>query len=195
MKPDQYQSLISKNQSWVQEQLSNDVNSFTEMSKGQTPPYFIISCADSRIPPNIITKSSPGEIFSHRNVANIICNEDDSVKAALEYAVLHLKVQHIIVCGHTGCGGVTAAIEDNVDGSIKSWISPIRKLYLEHEQEIKSANDDASERINHLARLNVKEGINCIKKMPSLRAAFDSNSPPEIHGWIFDLNTGKILEV
>jgi len=185
-----YEDLLKNNQEWVENKLSKDKNYFEELSKPQKPPFLFIGCSDSRKPLNTITQTEPGEIFVHRNIANQISLTDMNFLSILEYAILDLKVEHIIVCGHYNCGGVEAVYK-GADGLVENWIMPIKDLALINKDELEKI-DDMQQRIDRLAEINVVAQVKNLCKTSIIHKAFKKQEYPQIHGWIFDIYCGKI---
>lgn len=189
-----YKKLFNNNDTWVQEKLIEDPEYFKSLSKGQNPTFFCIGCSDSRVTINVITKTDLGQMFVHKNVANLVSPQDMNLMSALEYAVDVLKVKHVIVCGHYGCGGVKAALEGNTSGVIENWLSQIKDTYNKYQKEL-DAIDDHHEKENRLVELNVKEQILNLEKTSIIQNAQKVYGLPLIHGWVYDINTGKIKEL
>ncbi len=166
MKYNSIDELFRNNQAWVAEKLAIQSTYFQELSKGQTPPFLYIGCSDSRLPLTNLTRTEPGELFVHRNIANQVSLTDINFLAVLEYAILHLKVEHIIVCGHYDCGGIKAALEGRTIGILDNWVNPIRELYL-HKQEEIDALPTREERLNRLAEINVVAQVKNLTKLLS----------------------------
>jgi len=186
-----YQDLIRQNREWVSAQLEIDPLYFENLSKGQDPSFLCIGCSDSRLPINVLTQAGPGELFVHRNIANQVSLSDTNVLSVLEYGVEALKVGHIIVCGHQGCGGIEAAISGDSAGSIKSWVSPIRDIYLAHRDEIDRMGS-IRQKTDYLAELNVIAQVKNICQTSALKKAFQNGLNPQLHGWMFHMTSGEI---
>jgi carbonic anhydrase len=161
------------------------------LPKGQTPPYLYIGCSDSRLPLTRYLKSTPGEIFVHRNIANQVSLTDINFLAILEYAVTHLQVKHIIVCGHTNCGGIHAALLSFGIGIVDNWVNPIREIYLQEKEQIDSLATEEM-RINRLSELNIMAQVKNLYQTSVIRQALRSGNAPHIHGWLININTGLI---
>jgi carbonic anhydrase len=189
-----YKKLFNNNDNWVQEKLMEDPDYFNSLSKGQTPSFFCIGCSDSRVTINVITKTDLGQMFVHKNVANLVSPQDMNLMSALQYAVDVLKVKHIIVCGHYGCGGVKAALEGNASGVIENWLSQVRDTYNKHKKELDGIEDKHLKE-ERLVELNVKEQILNLQKTSIIQNAQKTYGLPLIHGWVYDINTGKIKEL
>jgi len=189
-----YEDLLNNNQEWAQEKLTQDPDYFETLSKGQKPPFLFIGCSDSRMPLNNFTKTEPGELFIHRNVANQVSLTDMNLLSVLEYAVDALKVEHIVICGHYFCGGVAAAYAGTATGVVESWVNPIREIYLNHRSEIDELENE-EDRINRLAELNVIAQVKNICNTSVMHRAFKNETYPKLHGWVLDIRIGKIKEL
>jgi carbonic anhydrase len=189
-----YQKLFENNKRWVENQLQTNPAYFDKLAIGQTPEYLFIGCSDSRAPASIITGTQPGEIFEHRNVANLVVSTDMNLMAVLQYSVEILKVKHIIVCGHYGCGGVAASQKKNHNGLIDNWLRTIRDTYRSNRKELDSiANEEL--RLRRLAELNVKEQVFHLAMTSIVQEAFDRHQFLQLHGWVYDLETGMIRDL
>ena len=189
-----YEKLLSDNKSWADEQVKLDPDFFNRLSHIQTPDFLWIGCSDSRVPADKITGTQPGEIFVHRNIANLVVNTDINLLSVLEYAVEILKVKHIIVCGHYGCGGIRAAMENRSLGIIDKWLRNIKDVYRIHKTEIdKESNID--DKANKLVELNVREQIVNLAKTSIVQKAWKYEQRPYLHGWVYGLNDGIIKPV
>lgn len=186
--------LLSNNQSWVAEKLAGDANYFNKLSNGQKPPFLYLGCSDSRLPLTNFTRTEPGELFVHRNIANQVSLTDLNFLAVLEYAICHLQVEHIIVCGHYDCGGIKAALEGRTISIIDNWVNPIRELYLQNQEEI-DALPTREARLNFLAEINVLAQVKNLYHTPILRKALHDENAPKIHGWVLDIKTGLIKDL
>jgi carbonic anhydrase len=185
--------IFENNKKWVQEKLSNDPNYFKTLSEGQNPDILYIGCSDSRVTAEELMGVSPGEAFVHRNIANMVPNTDLSVMSVIDYAVLHLKVNHVIVCGHYNCGGVKAAMQAEDLGILNPWLRNVRDVYRMHKEELNAIKDE-KQRYNRLVELNVLEQcINVIKTAEVQRAYRDRGI--RVHGWIFDIHTGNLIDL
>jgi carbonic anhydrase len=194
MKNSYYKQLLENNKQWVKETIAKDKDYFERLSKGQKPPILWIGCADSRVPANQITGTLPGEIFVHRNIANMVVHTDMNMLSVLDYAVNFLKVHHIIVCGHYGCGGVLAAMENKSLGLINKWIRNIKEVYKDHKTELKKI-DDEQKRFDRLVELNVIAQVYDLAKTSIVQQAWKNNTGLEIHGWVYGLNDGIIKDL
>ncbi len=189
-----YEEIFERNKEWVAEKLKIDLNYFQQLSKGQSPQYLLIGCSDSRIPPDTLTKTQPGDIFVHRNVANVVSEKDINFLAVLQYSIENLKIPHIIVCGHYDCGGVKAAYYSNARGHVKKWIKPIIKTYKKYYREITSLSSD-KDRYDKLAELHVIESVKRLSGNPIIKKARKNGQNIQIHGWIVDIYTGLIKDL
>ncbi|MCK0130081.1 carbonic anhydrase [Flavobacteriaceae bacterium F08102] len=185
--------IFKNNIDWVNEKLQLDSNYFKTLSKGQNPDILYIGCSDSRVSAEELMGVSPGDVFVHRNIANMVPNTDLSAMSVIDYAVVHLKVNNIVVCGHYYCGGVKAAMESADLGILNPWLRNIRDVYRIHKEELNAiTNQDA--KYKRLVELNVQEQcINVIKTAEVQQAFIDRNIT--VHGWVFDIHTGKLIDL
>ena len=186
-----YKKLLHNNEKWAKEAVDKDPDYFSRLANVQTPEFLWIGCSDSRVPANEITGTQPGEIFVHRNVANMVVHTDLNMLSVLEYAVHHLHVKHIIVCGHYGCGGVKASMTQHSFGIINKWLRNIKDVYRFHRDEI-DAIADPELRTNRLTELNVHEQVMNLAKTSIIQRAWKKYNYPHLHGWVYGLNDGKI---
>ncbi len=186
-----YQRLLTKNKTWALEKTRVEPDYFDKLSKGQTPEYLWIGCSDSRVPANEITGTNPGEIFVHRNIANMVVHSDMNMLSVLSYAVEVLKVKHIIVCGHYGCGGVLAAMGNKQYGLIDNWLRHIKDVYRLHFDELEAIKD-MDERARRLVSLNVIEQVHDLGKTSIVQNAWKKKQDLHLHGWVYDLTDGII---
>ncbi len=191
---DDYKKLILNNQAWIVDILEDKPDYFDILSKGQEPKFLYIGCSDSRVPIEEITNSRPGDIFVHRNVANMVVHTDMNLLSVLQYAVEVLKVKHVIVCGHYNCGGVRAAMAHDDFGLINKWLRNIKEVYSKNRKEIES-QDDFQKQFDKLVEFNVIEQANNVAKTAIVQKAWIKSEFPVIHGWVFDIHSGKIIEV
>ena len=191
---DDYKKLILNNQAWIVDILEDKPDYFDILSKGQEPKFLYIGCSDSRVPIEEITNSRPGDIFVHRNVANMVVHTDMNLLSVLQYAVEVLKVKHVIVCGHYNCGGVRAAMAHDDFGLINKWLRNIKEVYSKNRKEIES-QDDFQKQFDKLVEFNVIEQANNVAKTAIVQKAWIKSEYPVIHGWVFDIHSGKIIEV
>jgi carbonic anhydrase len=188
----EYEKLLIENKSWAAEILKVDPEYFKKLSQLQTPEFLWIGCSDSRVPANQITGTQPGEIFVHRNIANMVVNTDSNVLSVLEYAVNHLKVKHIIVCGHYGCGGIKAAMSNHdYKQVLNMWLRNVKDVYRLHREELGAIqNEDL--RADKLCELNVKEQVMHLAKTSIVQRAWKHEQRPDLHGWVYGLKDGLI---
>ncbi|MBX7219493.1 MAG: carbonic anhydrase [Blastocatellia bacterium] len=190
-----YEELFENNRQWAAENLRKDPKYFEKMARGQKPHFLLISCSDSRVPITGITGVAPGDMFVHRNVANVVDHTDMNVLSVLQYSVEVLKVQHIIVCGHYNCGGVAASMESKPHGLIDNWLRNIRDVYRLHYREL-DAISDPEQRRRRLVELNVIEQAYNVAKISFVQNAIRrAHKPLEIHGWVYEIRTGLIKDL
>ncbi|MCY7422296.1 MAG: carbonate dehydratase [Chitinophagaceae bacterium] len=189
-----YEKLLLQNKAWAAEKIEEDPNFFKRLSSLQTPEFLWIGCSDSRVPANEITGTEPGEIFVHRNIANMVVHTDLNLLSVLEYAVNVLGVEHIIVCGHYGCGGVKAAMTRHSIGIINKWIRNIKDVYRFHREELENISDEEL-RTNKLVELNVKEQVMNLAKTSIVQSAWKHHQRPQLHAWVYGLDNGIIIPV
>ncbi|MFM2225167.1 MAG: hypothetical protein RJA07_1369 [Bacteroidota bacterium] len=189
-----YKKIFDNNKKWVHEQLAKDKDFFEKLAKDQTPEYLYIGCSDSRVPANEIMGLEPGEVFVHRNVANVVNGIDHNVNAVIQYAVEYLKVKHIIVCGHYGCGGIKAAMTSQDMGELNAWLRNIRDVYRLHQDELDAIKNEHL-RYNRLVELNVFEQCINVIKTSHVQKAWYNGGFPEVHGWVFDLHNGLLVDL
>lgn len=193
MKP--YEVLLKENKNWAAKKLSEDPGFFNRLVHLQTPEFLWIGCSDSRVPANEITGTDPGEIFVHRNIANLVINTDVNLLSVLDYAVNHLKVRHIIVCGHYGCGGVKAAITNNdFKPVLNMWLRNIKDVYRIHRSELDGIKDENA-KADRLTELNVQEQVFNLAKTSIIQRAWKNEARPDLHGWVYALTDGIIKPV
>ena len=189
-----FELLLIENKAWAAEKLEKDPEYFLRQAKDQSPEFFWIGCSDSRVPANEVTNTEPGEIFVHRNVANLVVNTDLNLLSVLQYAVEVLKVKHIIVCGHYGCGGVKAAMTQKSYGIINKWLRNIKDVYRFHRDEIDGIQDE-QKRFDRLTELNVKEQIHNLAKTSIVQKAWINRQGPTLHGWVYRLDDGILNNI
>lgn len=189
-----YEKLLFQNKAWSTEKISDDPDFFKRLQHVQTPEFLWVGCSDSRVPADAITGTVPGEIFVHRNIANIVVHTDLNLLSVLEYAVHHLKVKHIIVCGHYGCGGVKAAMTNHNFGIINKWLRNIKDVYRFHQEELDAIPDNEA-KTNRLIELNVKEQVINLAKTSIVQKAWKEDNRPDLHGWVYSLADGIIKPV
>ena len=186
-----YEKLLQENKAWAKDQVDKDPGYFKRLEGLQQPEFLWIGCSDSRVPADKITCTQPGEIFVHRNIANVVVHTDVNFASVLEYAVEILKVKHIIVCGHYGCGGVLASMTNQDLGVINKWLRNIKDVYRLHRKEL-DAIEDQKLRADRLVELNVKEQVMNVAKTSIVQKAWKNDNRPHLHGWVYGLNDGII---
>lgn len=187
------ENVFKNNEKWIAEKLSIDPDYFTKLSQGQSPEFLYIGCSDSRVTAEDLMGVQPGEVFIHRNIANLVNNVDLNVMSVLNYAVRHLKVKHIVVCGHYNCGGVKAAMQPADMGILNPWLRNIRDVYRLHKEELNAIKDE-EKRYERLVELNVQEQcVNLIKTAAVQQAYKERNLL--VHGWVFNIHTGKLIDL
>ena len=189
-----YEKLLLENKAWASEKVEIDPDFFNRLAHLQTPEFLWIGCSDSRVPANEITGTQPGEIFVHRNVANMVVHTDLNLLTVLDYAVNHLKVKHVIVCGHYGCGGVIASMTNHNFGIINKWLRNIKDVYRFHRDEI-DAIDNLEAKQNRMVELNVQEQVMNLAKTSIIQKAWAHEQRPHLHGWVYGLKDGLINPV
>lgn len=185
--------IFKNNEEWVNEKLATDSNYFNDLSTGQTPEILYIGCSDSRVTAEEIIGAKPGEAFIHRNIANMVPNTDLSSMSVINYAVVHLQVKHIVVCGHYYCGGVKAAMQSADLGILNPWLRGIRDVYRIHKNELDAIIDE-EKKYKRLVELNVQEQCVNVIKTADVQKAYNSRGIT-VHGWVFDINTGKLIDL
>lgn len=188
-----YQKLIQGNKLYAETKLFHDPDYFKKLSQGQTPDYLWIGCSDSRVPANEITSTQSGEIFVHRNIANLVVHTDTNLLSVLEYAVKYLGVKHIIVCGHYGCGGIAAAMTNTYHGYVDNWLRNIKDVYFKNLIELDAIEDEV-QRTNRLTELNVLEQVRNLAKTTIVQRAW-AERELHLHGWVYGLSTGLIKDL
>lgn len=189
-----YEKLLLQNKAWSEEKLESDQEYFNRLAHQQRPKFLWIGCSDSRVPANEITGTDPGEVFVHRNIANMVVHTDLNLLSVLQYAVDVLKVEHIIVCGHYGCGGIEAAISKKDFGLINKWLRNIKEVYKMYQKEV-DAIENHTDKVNKLVEFNVIEQCQDLIKTSIIQKAWKSRKAPEIHGWVYGLNNGLVTEL
>lgn len=189
-----YQKLLIENKAWAKEQNRLDPDFFKRLAAQQAPEFLWIGCSDSRVPADKITGTDPGEIFVHRNIANLVVNTDINLLSVLQYAVEVLKVRHVIVCGHYGCGGVKAAMGNHYFGIINHWLKEIKDVYRIHRDEVDSLENE-EQRADLLTELNVREQVFNLAKTSIIQKAWKEENRPHLHGWVYGLKDGIIKPV
>ncbi|WP_353079079.1 carbonate dehydratase [Flavobacterium sp.] len=194
MSNDFYKKILDNNKKWVENQLAIDVEYFKDLAKGQQPPLLWIGCSDSRVPANEIIGAKPGEVFVHRNIANMVIHSDMNMLSVLDYAVNVLKVKHVIVCGHYGCGGVKAAMGNQSIGLIDNWIRHIKDVYRLHETYLNTIEDE-EERFNKFVEVNAQEQVFDLAKTSIVQNAWRNGQELTLHGWTYGLNSGYVTDL
>jgi carbonic anhydrase len=189
-----YERLLLENKAWASEKVSEDPDYFNRLANIQRPEFLWIGCSDSRVPANEITGTQPGEIFVHRNVANMVVHTDLNLLTVLDYAVNHLKVKHVIVCGHYNCGGVKAALTQHNFGIINKWLRNIKDVHRIHRPELDAIQDEEA-KTNRLVELNVQEQVINLAKTSIVQRAWKHEQRPDLHGWVYGLKDGIIKPV
>lgn len=194
MNLDFYKKLIDNNKNWVESKISQDPEFFSRLANGQSPPVLWIGCADSRVPANEIIGAQPGEVFVHRNIANMVVHSDMNMLSVLDYAVNALKVTHVIVCGHYGCGGVKAAMGNQSHGLVDNWIRHIKDTYRFHKSELDAIQNE-DERLNRFIELNVQEQVYDLAKTSIVQNAWKSGQELHLHGWVYGVGSGLVKDL
>jgi carbonic anhydrase len=194
MSSDFYKKILDNNKKWVENQLNIDKEYFKDLAKGQHPPLLWIGCSDSRVPANEIIGAKPGEVFVHRNIANMVIHSDMNMLSVLDYAVNVLKVKHVIVCGHYGCGGVKAAMGNQSIGLIDNWIRHIKDVYRLHEHYLNTIEDE-EERFNKFVEVNAQEQVFDLAKTSIVQNAWRNGQELTLHGWTYGLNSGYVTDL
>ncbi len=189
-----YKDIFENNQKWVARKLQNDPDYFKRLSTQQSPEYLYIGCSDSRVSIEKLMGLQPGELFVHRNIGNIVINTDSNINAVIQYAVEHLHVKHIIVCGHYNCGGVKSAMHPTDMGQLNGWLQVIRDVYHTHRDELDSI-EDINQRYDRLVELNVREQCLNVMKIDHVQRSWVTKQIPQVHGWIFDMRTGLLKDL
>ncbi|TXK72513.1 carbonate dehydratase [Mesonia sp. HuA40] len=189
-----YKKILENNKKWVEQKLTEDKNFFKRLENGQQPPLLWIGCADSRVPANQIIGAQPGEVFVHRNIANVVVHTDMNMLSVLDYSVNALKIEHIIVCGHYGCGGVKAAMQNNSIGLIDNWIRHIKDVYRMHKKQLESITD-FQERWDIFVELNVKEQVTDLAETSIVQNAWKNGQQLTLHGWAYGVGTGIVKDL
>lgn len=187
------EKIFKNNKEWVSQQLKLDKNYFKNLAKGQAPEFLYIGCSDSRVSAETLMGVEPGEVFVHRNIANLVPNTDLNVMSVINYAVQHLKVNHVVVCGHYYCGGVQAAMQPSDLGILNPWLRNIRDVYRLHRHELDKTSSE-EEKYKRLVELNVKEQCVNVLKTSAVQKAYNARKI-QVHGWVFDIHSGKLLDL
>jgi carbonic anhydrase len=185
-----WKRILLQNKAWSQGKVEVLPDYFKDLAREQNPEFLWIGCSDSRVPAEEITGASPGELFVHRNIANLVVHTDLNLLSVLQFAVDHLEVKHIIVCGHYGCGGVRAALEEKSYGLLNTWLLHIKDLYSQNRQQIDILDEDSAAR--RMVELNVQRQVANLAKTEIVQRAWQQDKRPEIHGWVYDMTDGHI---
>ena len=189
-----YKEFFEYNRKWAAESEASDPDFFSKLAEGQNPGFLYIGCSDSRVPAEEVTGARPGELFVHRNIANVVDPSDPNAMAVIDFSVRHLKVRHIVVCGHYLCGGVRASMETGIGGSLDPWLDRIRNVAHKNQEEL-SAISDKEQRALRLVEINVEAQCRNVAKVPVVRDAFQATGMPRVHGWVFDIRTGELIDL
>ncbi|KAA0209991.1 MAG: carbonic anhydrase [Ignavibacteriaceae bacterium] len=189
-----FKKIFQNNEKWVSEKLSIDPDYFKKLSCGQNPEFLYIGCSDSRVTAEEMMGVNPGEVFVHRNIANIVSSTDSNLNAVVQFAVQHLKIKHIIVCGHYECGGVKSSMNPGDLGQLNSWLQSIRDVYRLHQNTLDKITNQR-EKFDKLVELNVVEQCINIAKIDHVQRQWYKTGFPTIHGWVFNIRTGKIIDL
>lgn len=189
-----YEEIFENNRRWITSKTEHDKNFFQKLASDQHPEYLYIGCSDSRVTAEDLMGAEPGEVFIHRNVANLVNSTDLNVMSVIEYAVRHLKVKHIVVCGHYNCGGVKAAMQPKDMGILNPWLRAIRDVYRLHQDELNAITDEHA-RYDRLVELNVEEQCINLIKTAAVQQRYVQEGFPVVHGWVFDIRTGKLKDL
>jgi carbonic anhydrase len=190
---EKFDKIFKNNEEWIASKLEKDASYFENLGKGQAPEFLYIGCSDSRVTAEDLMGLEPGEVFIHRNIANMVISIDLNSASVINYAVRHLKVKHVIVCGHYGCGGVKAAMQATDLGVLNPWLRNIRDVYRGHKEELNAIADDHA-RYNRLIELNVQEQCVNLVKIASVQEAIRERGLT-VHGWVFDIYSGKLIDL
>lgn len=186
-----YKQLLLANQAWSMELKEENPDFFKRQLTGQMPEFLWIGCSDSRVNPEQMTMTPPGGMFIHRNIANLVNDEDLNLMSVLQYAVTVLQVKHIIICGHHGCGGIMAALDGQVDGAVDQWLNNARQVRADHADEITGAGDREAQ-VNRFVEVNVRDQLIRLARTKTVQDAFSSHQPLALHGWVYDMRDGLI---
>ena len=190
---DTYRQVFEHNKNWAAHHSASNPEFFEHLAKGQSPDFLFISCADSRVPVNNIMGLEPGEVFVHRNIANVVVHDDTNCLSVIQFAVEVLKVKHIIVCGHYGCGGVKAAVEDQDHGLINEWLAHIKEVKQKHLAELVDLT--AEQKNTRMCELNVIEQVKHVSETAAVQQAWKNGNAVSIHGWIYDISDGILHDL
>jgi carbonic anhydrase len=191
---DKIKKILLENKAWAESRLDIDQEYFKKMAVDQKPEYLWIGCSDSRVPPSEITNTDPGQMFVHRNIANLVVHTDMNLLSVLQYAVENLEIPHVIVCGHYNCGGVKAALSNKSLGMMNNWVRNIKDIYFNNKVDIDSIQDEAT-RVNKLVELNVVEQVQHLAHTSIIQRSWNVRKKPYLHGWVYDINTGLLKKL
>lgn len=189
-----YEQVFENNKKWVEKKKASDADYFVKLAAEQNPDFLFIGCSDSRVPANEIMGLEPGEVFVHRNIANLVVNTDVNCQSVIQYAVDVLNVDHIVVCGHYGCGGILAAMQSADLGLLNGWLREVRDVYRLHAEEL-DAIEEVDQRYRRLVELNVREQCANVIKTAQVQRQFMSRGNPRVHGWVYDLSEGLLVDL
>ena len=189
-----YEKIFENNRRWAAEKQANDTQFFKKLSSGQDPDFLYIGCSDSRVTAEEMMGADPGDVFVHRNIANMVSNNDLSVMSVINYSIKYLHVKHVVVCGHYQCGGVKAAMEPQDHGILNPWLRNIRDVYRMHKDELNSIEDE-DQRYKRLIELNVIEQCTNVLKTAVLQRSYLDNGYPIVHGWVLDMHNGLLIDL
>lgn len=189
-----FEAVFKNNEKWVEEKLSLDPQYFEKLSQGQHPDFLYIGCSDSRVTAEDLMGVNPGEVFIHRNIANQVVPTDNNINAVIQYAVEHLKVKYIIICGHYECGGVKAALHPSDMGQLNSWLQTLRDVRRLHKTELDAIKDE-QQLFDRLVELNVREQCMNVIKIDHVQRSWYKTGFPQIHGWVFNVRNGKLIDL
>jgi len=189
-----YDEVFENNRNWIKEKKATDADFFKKLAEGQNPNFLYIGCSDSRVSAEDLMGTEPGEVFVHRNVANVVSNIDLNVMSVIDYAVGTLEVKHIVVCGHYFCGGVKAAMQAKDLGLLNPWLRNIRDVYRLHKDELNAIQDEDL-KYNRLVELNVEEQCINVIKTAVVQKTYLNGGFPTVHGWVFDVQSGELIDL
>ena len=189
-----YEEVFENNKRFIEEKKRNDKEFFSQLSLGQNPEFLYIGCSDSRVTAEEMTGVKPGQMFVHRNIANLVSNNDLSALSVIEYAVDYLQVKHIVVCGHYYCGGVKAAMQSKDLGLLNPWLRNIRDVYRLHQSELEAITDEET-RYKRLVEINVEEQCFNVIKTAVVQKHYLAQGSPTVHGWVFDVHSGRLIDL
>ncbi len=189
-----YNEFFEYNKRWAAARKAADPEFFSKLAEGQFPGFLYIGCSDSRVPAEEVTGARPGDLFVHRNIANVVHPSDPSAMAVIEFSVIQLQVRHIVICGHYQCGGVKASMESRVGGALDPWLDQIREVSAQYRAELDAISDE-EQQYNRLVELNVEAQCRNVVRMEVVRNAFQKTGHPRVHGWVFDIHTGELIDL